>query len=463
MPTPLPQAFVQRMERLLGADEAKRLCEALDAPCPTSIRVNQRRPIPRVLIPRDAPIVPWCPWGRYLPSRPIFTGDPALHAGGYYVQEASSMLLYQIGSLLSDRPLSALDLCAAPGGKTTLLLDLLPPGSTLVSNEYVQHRANILCENVQKWGAPNAIVTNTAPAQLGRLRHAFDLVVVDAPCSGEGMFRKDDGARAEWSLSAPQMCAERQRSILADIWQALRPGGMLVYSTCTFAPEENEQILTYIIEELGAEGIELPALPDGVLRSQLTTYPAYRMMPHRVEGEGLFLAVVIKADEEARSSRRLGKSTARGVRAPQIPREVHDWLESPDLYLWEQTPSGGIVALPHSLHPLVSELRELRVPILSAGVPIGEVKGRSVIPHPALAYSLALSEGAFDRVELPSAEIIPYLSRTALTLSPDLSPGIKLLTHEGVPLGFAKHIGNRTNNLYPSEWRIRHGERLHQP
>lgn len=453
----LPSAFVQRMQELLGEQEAALLLKALDSPAPTSIRLSQSRTRGQATLPMGTGPIPWCPWGQYLEARPTFTGDAALHGGLYYVQEASSMLLYQVRSLLGDTPLHALDLCAAPGGKSTLLLDLLPRGSVLVSNEVMHHRANILMENIHKWGSPYSIVTSSTPQRLGLASSAFDLALVDAPCSGEGMFRKDRVAREEWSPSAPQMCAERQRSILDDLWPALRPGGILIYSTCTFDKAENEDVVAYIIDTLGASPISLDDLPSEVWRSPFAPFPCYRMMPHRAKGEGLFMAVLRKHGEgTTRSSK--GRRTPPSARQA-IPEQMRGWIVHPESYSWER---GGdnVIAYPSTMLPLLSMLQDLRIPILSAGIPIGMIKGKSLIPHHALALSTELAPDAFDQVELTDEQLIPYLSREAIVLDPTYTQGIKLVCYQGIALGFAKHLGNRTNNLYPAEWRIRHGERL---
>lgn len=449
------------MNELLGSDEALLLLDALEQPAPTSIRLSRHKPYTIAAELIDAP-VPWCSRGYYLRHRPTFTGQSAFHAGAYYVQEASSMLIASIESLLGSDPLCALDLCAAPGGKSTLLLDILPEGSTLVSNEVVKHRANILVENLQKWGNPNSIATSAMPAQLGQLGETFDLILVDAPCSGEGMFRKDLAARQEWNAGSPSMCATRQREILADIWGALRPGAMLVYSTCTMNREENEDVLAYIIETLGAEPIDLGTLEHGIWRSPFINYPCYRMMPHRTRGEGLFMAVVRKLGETTTGSTRTrSKGRSKGRDKQSIPQEAYGYLANPQDFVWELR-GEDILAYPERSAELIQRLQELRVPILSAGVAVASLRGKSLIPHTALALSTALRADAFEWVALEDKQVIPYLSREAIQLDEALGAGIKLVHHRGLALGFVKHLGRRSNNLYPQEWRIRHGERLQQ-
>ena len=268
--TPLPTGFIQQIHELLP-EEAPALLRALDEEPSVSIRLNARKTegIDLPLALGDA--VPWAgPLGYYLDQRPSFTADPLWHAGFYYVQEASSMLLSLVKPLLGEEPLTALDLCAAPGGKSTLLLDLLPEGSVLVSNELIRSRAQILAENIQKWGSTQSIVTSTEPRVLGKLRTTFDFILVDAPCSGEGMLRKDEEARRQWSPGLVVQCARQQREILEDIWPALRPGGILVYSTCTFNRDEDEAMVGYLVEEFGAEPLALPDCPNEIIPSTLS-------------------------------------------------------------------------------------------------------------------------------------------------------------------------------------------------
>ena len=241
--------FVERTRALFGEERYGRFVQALETEPVVSIRFNGRK------MEADSSLnaVPWASAGRYLESRPVFTADPLFHAGCYYVQEASSMFVEQVVRQYVDRPVRALDLCAAPGGKSTLLLSLLPQGSMLVSNEPVPLRAQILAENVTKWGNAASLVTRNEPADFAPFRNFFDFILVDAPCSGEGMFRKDSYAVEQWSVSNVEQCAKRQREIVADIWESLRPGGLMVYSTCTFNREENEDCVEWIASELGAE------------------------------------------------------------------------------------------------------------------------------------------------------------------------------------------------------------------
>ena len=459
--TPIPALFSDQLRELLPT-EAEALLASLDEEASVSVRLNRRK---TETPPASLPIgdaIPWAkPVGFYLDGRPAFAADPLWHAGVYYVQEASSMLLRLVAPLLGEEPLRALDLCAAPGGKSTLLVDLLPECSTLVSNELIRSRAQILAENIQKWGGVHSVVTSTEPQRLGRLREQFAFILVDAPCSGEGMFRKEEEARRQWAPGLVESCARQQQEILDDIWPALAPGGLMVYSTCTFNRQEDEDMLSYLVEELGAEPVALPELPEPITPSSLSSYPCYRMMPHRLRGEGLFMAVVRKPDAEIGSAR--SKPTrSKSKPNPKLPQEVLRWL-TPELRVdvtLQSLPDGTLTAIPSALYSIVEALQGAKIPILTSGIPLAEVKGRDFLPLPALALSVGLDEEAFPRVELTQEEAIRYLAREAVTLSADTPRGLVLVTYEGYPLGFAKHLGNRTNNLYPQAWRIRHPELL---
>ncbi|MBR1499907.1 MAG: hypothetical protein IJ615_09830, partial [Bacteroidaceae bacterium] len=287
MQTGLPQDFVRLMHEHYDEATADALCHALDATEPdVSIRLNPRKlSADEVLAFRpDLEPVPWCPNAFFLPSRPPFTFDPLLHAGAYYVQEAASMAIASLipkASPVPSSPLLALDLCAAPGGKSTLVQSLLPEGSVLISNEPVPKRAQVLRENMQKWmmgqpeEAPRCIVTQKYPHEFGALTGRVDLLLADVPCSGEGMFRKDEVARQEWSLENVAKCQQRQRDILSDIWHVLKPGGLLIYSTCTFNRLEDEDNARWICQELGGE---------------LLTERHF--LPGRDRGEGFYMAAI---------------------------------------------------------------------------------------------------------------------------------------------------------------------------
>lgn len=375
------------------------------------------------------------------------------------------MFLEQAIRTYVTTPVRCLDLCAAPGGKSTHLSSLLPDGSLLVSNEVIRNRSYILAENLAKWGNASTIVLNNDPAEIGEaLPEQFDLIVTDVPCSGEGMFRKDEASVGEWSVENVQLCAARQRRILHDIWPALRPGGLLIYSTCTYNTEEDEENVRHIVEELGAEA--LPIATDeawrvtGPLRHE---NPVYRFFPHKTKGEGFFLAILRKSGDEEyevvgerpmKSARNKGKKETKTTLP--IPKEAWGYLrEHENITLEWDGPRLHMIPTAHK--PFLERLRDKRLRILAAGTLVGELKGKDLIPSQTLALSQELNPSAFPDVELTWEEAIRYLRKEAITLPEGLPKGYLLTRYQGVPLGFVKHLGNRSNNLYPQEWRIRSG------
>jgi len=322
----LPNVFEGRMRRLLG-DDYEAFERALEGAPTVSLRVNPRKAADGREIPVEDR-VPWCETGRYLTERPAFTFDPLLHAGAYYVQEAASMFLERAVGRYVTKPVVALDLCAAPGGKSTHLISTLPEGSLLVSNETIRSRSRVLAENMAKWGAPSVVVTQADAKDFGRLTHRFDLIVADMPCSGEGMFRKTPSARAEWSLEAVRLCAARQRRIVHDVWPALRPGGLFIYSTCTFNTEENEDNLRAFADTFGAEVLPVDAPEAWAVGGALTgTLPICRFWPHRTRGEGFTLAVIRKPDDGPLRATRLRPT--RRQPAAAVPEGMKRGLSAP--------------------------------------------------------------------------------------------------------------------------------------
>ena len=457
----LPAEFSTRMRRLLG-DEYIDFEAALSTEPQTSLRLNpakcDRQP--------DYRPVPWCRNAYYLDTRPAFTFDPRLHGGLYYVQEASSMFLDHVLRRFVDRPVRYLDLCAAPGGKSTLALAALPAGSLAVCNEVVRPRTHILAENLIKWGYDNTIVTRNSAADFGKLTHYFDVILVDAPCSGEGMFRKDPQAIAEWSPAQVGLCADRQREILTDVWDALRPGGLLIYSTCTYNREENEDIVHFLCERFGATPLDASPSEAWHIRPSLDTdLPAYRFMPHYTRGEGLFMAVLRKPgyEEECqrdewlpRTSRKGGKSKNPRQPGKGNPASWRTWLAAPDDYTFD-IGDTTVTALP-SAYATDHAFFATHFEVVHRGIPVASLKGRDWQPHHALALSTGLAPDAFEPLPLSLVDAITYLRREAPAVVPDSHHrGTRLVVYEGSPLGWCNHLGNRINNLYPTEWRIRSG------
>lgn len=391
--------------------------------------------------------VPWASHACWLESRPQFTMDPLFHTGAYYVQEASSMFLEQAVRKIGESPMHVLDLCAAPGGKSTHLASLLPEGSLLVSNEIQRGRAQILAENMVKWGRANCIVTCNTPRQIGDSGLKFDLIAVDAPCSGEGMFRKDGQAVADWSPDNVKMCALRQRRILEDIWPALNQGGYLIYSTCTFNRYEDEDNVKWIIQELGAEPVGMEVPEEWNITGSLTddSLPVYHFMQHRTRGEGFFLALLRKTSGNSRNMEKAFRPSGQPV-----PAHCREWLEGEFEFA---AVKDSITAYPKELAGIMQQVSLLLYPLV-CGVEVAAMKGRDYVPAHSLAMSCALCGESFPRAELTRQQALEYLHCEAIQLT-DVPKGIVLLTYMGRPLGFAKNLGNRANNMYPQQWRIR--------
>ena len=450
----LPQDFERMMDTQLGSEEAKSLCHALsETESPTSIRINKNK-IDKY--EDDANIesaVPWCEDGLYLKSRPSFTFDPLLHAGCYYVQEASSMYLSHIlKTYLEDQPIVALDMCAAPGGKSTLTLSQLPEGSLLIANEVMRQRAQVLAENICKWGSPNTIVTSNYAEDFAAMGETFSLIICDVPCSGEGMFRKDQGAIDDWSLENVDTCWRRQRDIVQNLWQCLRPGGLLVYSTCTFNSLEDEENVNWIAKELGGEILPLKDNPEWHITNG-------HFFPHKTKGEGFFIAAIRKiADEDSSFSenaekKKKNKKNNSKSKPIIVPKEIKGWIENADKFTF-LADNDTYTAFPSQHIELYQRVRE-NLKVISAGIELATVKGKNLQPSHSLALSTQLKKDTIPTVELTLEDAIAYLRTEAIQV--DAPKGYVLLTYHNHPIGFGKNIGNRVNNLYPSEWRIRSG------
>lgn len=400
METPIPEGFKEMIRQMPDID-GEALLAALDTkPC-VSVKINRRK-LGDLTVKRAEDIlgynglqpVPWCPSGFYLPERPQFTLNPLLHAGAFYVQDASSMI-YE--SLVTEycsgfAPGLALDMCAAPGGKSTSILNALPDGWTLVSNEFTPQRAGALRENMLKWGYPYIVVTNNDTARFADNGELFSLVAVDAPCSGEGMMRKESVARTQWSPGLIRQCAALQREITGNAVNALLPGGILIYSTCTFNRTENEDNVQWAAEEFNLS----------VLHTQ-------RFMPHITRGEGLFVSVLQKP----------------GVfSAPKNSRKTLDRV-----------------------------LKKCRV--LADGFPGPVQKGKELLPDPTAPLNVDFDANKLPAAEVELETALEYLRHNPLALPAHAPRGLTVVTYRGQRLGFVKNLGTRANNLYPKEWRIR--------
>lgn len=416
----LPTAFEVYTKQLFGEKRYNIFFKSLQQSSSVSIRLNPFKTSETTQIAnRYEPIpIAWCKEGFYLNVRPNFTFDPLFHAGAYYVQEASSMFLSHVLRHLVRKPVALLDFCAAPGGKTTCARTAIKEGSIVFSNEPINKRAQILAENVQKFGHSDVVVTNNYPMDYKKSKLEFDVIVADVPCSGEGMFRKDPQAISEWSEQNVVNCRQLQRSIIADIWENLKPGGLLIYSTCTFNALENEENVAWILNEYDAQLLEVPTEKTWNITGSLINnplgedkpFPVYRFIPGFTQGEGLFMAIIKKG--------------------------------------------GTSINLEPNAEKLVAEANK-KLKIMAHGVKQGIIKGKKIIPDHSLALAINGDRSSYPNVEIDYETAIKYLRHEAIMLSAVVPKGIVTLTYRGHAIGFANNLGNRANNLYPQEWRIK--------
>lgn len=451
----LPPAFEERMACQLG-DDYPAFVESLSSATARTLRLHPIK-ASTYTIP-DATRIVWHSFGMRLPEEKSVTWDPLFHAGVYYVQEASSMFLAALFQSIQPTLEAAviLDLCAAPGGKSTLLAEIIQPEDLLISNEVIRSRAPILDENLQKWGYPNVCVTSMDPKDVGEyLQDTVDVVVVDAPCSGEGMFRKDPAAILEWSTANGALCAGRQKRILHDVWDSLKPGGYLIYSTCTFNPEENEEIVQWMHESFGVEAPECTVnIPDGVVTQSVAGIPTYAFLPHRIAGEGFFITLVRKPDtmNAIRSTvhSKSKKKTSTSTPSTPLPEPLHQWMERKGYKV--QTTKEGCTAYPEAWSYVIEKLPTNKT--VRCGLPIGTMKGKDWMPAHAWALYIEADSIHYPTYELTYTDAIRYLRKEEITAPEE--KGWHIVTYLGHALGFIKSMGNRCNNYYPSEWRIRH-------
>lgn len=449
----LPATFEERIKNQLPED-AEIFLQALQTPSPVSIRLNPGKlHTPAGLFTEDTTLlqkVSWCENAWYLNKRPVFTLDPCFHGGAYYVQEASSMFLQHIlKQLMPSGSIRVLDLCAAPGGKSTLLASMLTEDSLLVANEVIRSRSSILKENIIKWGQDNIVVTNNDPSDFSPLIAAFDVILVDAPCSGEGMFRKDPEAIREWSENNLRLCSERQQRILAAIWPCLKPGGILIYSTCTYNPGENEAILKWLTAEWQAESIPIQHTFSTITPSAADIY-GYHFYPHKTPGEGFFVGVVRKTDGRLPSQQNHKKQKTAPI--PRIPDNIKPLLTQADRYA-AYTTDNHMGIIPASQVEFINQLeRYLR--IIYKGCEVAEINNRKIKLLPGLALWQGLAKNHCNILEADRNTALAFLKKEDIPPS-QLSGEWILISYRNIGLGWCKNLGNRLNNYYPKEWRIR--------
>lgn len=449
--TQLPELFQRNIVELLGGSAAKELFEALDTAPSVSIRKNPLKGGCHL----DGKPIPWSEYGVLLSRRPQFTLDPAFHGGTYYVQESSSQFVDYLVGKLGIEGKRVLDMCAAPGGKTTIYSTRVGQKGLVLANEYVRQRSQILSDNAQKWGLGNIVVVNNDPRHIEAFEGQFDMVAVDAPCSGEGMFRKDDEARKEWSPENVTMCQERQMTILESAWKCLKTDGVLLYSTCTFNKQEDELLLQKFLDEVGESSLEEIAFEEldplwGIAEGQVGPFRTYRFFPGRVDGEGMFIAIA-RRNDPARV--RLPKPFKKLVtpldkKTQSLVCEWDNFSESAayrvidgTIYRFEKSHADFITSLVESLHTVY------------AGVRIGDVVKQGIRPDWALSQYVGLNRDYLPGIALEDEEALNYLRRSDV-FREDMPEGMMLVEWQNIVLGFAKRIGRRCNNLYPQHLRI---------
>ena len=442
-----PEDFIRRIQTQSYLQPAS-LLKSLEEPSPVSIRLN---PGKWNRIPVGSERVPWCNTGFYLESRPSFTLDPLFHAGCYFPREASGMFLEQVFWQIAGIPenIRILDLCAAPGGKSTQLSDLMGKDSVLISNEVIRSRSVVLAETLTKWGSGNTVVTQNDPSAFGRLKGYFDIIVIDAPCSGEGMFR-DKTAVDQWSPGNAKLCQERQKRIIGDVWPSLKENGLLVYSTCTFNPGENEENIKWLTENNRAECLKLDIEKfEGIEEIDYHGIYGYGFYPDKIRGEGFFISIIRKFETETLLQNSI----------PVMNQFRPEKTELSFCQSWFNNPPEKILKRGEELISLAVPADEFiflfkNLNIITGGTLIATRKKNDFLPSAALALSRNIRRYAFPSIEIDYETALAFLRRNNIFLN-DLPAGWNLLTFNGVNLGFVKNIGKRINNYFPVEWRIR--------
>lgn len=455
----LPVKLIQSLQNIKGFNEEAFKEVHNSGEQIVSIRTNPSKTVQQTTINEQLKKVPWSSNGCYLPERPSFTLDPLFHAGAYYVQEASSMFLEEAIKQTADlsKPIKVLDLCAAPGGKSTLIQSIISKESLLVSNEVIKTRVNILTENITKWGAANVIVTNNDPKDFQRLSNYFDVIVVDAPCSGSGLFRKDPNAINEWSVDNVVLCAQRQQRILANILPSLKKGGVLIYSTCSYSKAEDEAIAEWLMQEFKVESLRFKVDDDwGIVETVSEKQQAYgyRFYPDKVKGEGFFIAGFQKKDsDEGKSHPAQGGTKPKKGADKLTSKEIEIFkpylINTDDFFFIRQ--NDEVLAIPINLENDLTIIQSALY-IKKAGVKLGTIIRNELIPAHDLAVSNIINP-LVKRLDIDKETALQYLRRQEIKID-SLSNGWVLLTYNNLPLGWIKIIGNRINNYYPVAWRI---------
>lgn len=443
----LPEAFISQLRQQLGQSLGAFL-DALDAPAPVSLHFNPFKTNSSLKENFDG--VKWYSNGVYLPERPVFTLDPLFHAGQYYVQEASSMFLAEAVRQCVDwnKPLRVLDLAAAPGGKSTLLASILHPESFILCNEVIRSRFKIMEYNLVKWGTPNTHLSNHDSEDFSKLEGFFDLILLDAPCSGEGLFRKDEDAVGHWSEDHVNFCSLRQQRILKNTVPLLSPGGTLIYSTCTYNEQENESHGLWLEAEYGMEHypLEFPETWNILHRNR-----GVQFYPHKVKGEGFYIACYKNHGGQETYYRSKNTPRVNGLTAVE-KTELSRWLVQPEDYVYFKDHHEGVRAILKShadMHQWVQKSLARYIP----GTFLGTFKREQFIPSADLALSIMVSKD-LPSVTLEREQALRFLKKEPPDLA-EIPDGWALVTYQNLPLGWIKGIQNRVNNYYPKEWRIR--------
>jgi len=446
------QDFLSSLDGIIGF-EKNAFIEAHLTPPPVSIRINPAKSFDIEEVFAEPGVlgkVPWCYDAFYLKNRPVFTLEPLLHAGAFYVQEASSMFIdHAIRTVFSGQNgLKALDLCAAPGGKTTLLASS-PFFDTILANEIIQSRVGILMENLAKWGTNHVLVSNNDPEVVSQLGEQFDLVLVDAPCSGSGLFRKDQTAMKEWSASAVELCSARQKRILHHAMSLVKEDGYLLYSTCSYSFSENEVNADFILSSGKFETVDVQLVKDwGIVqtRSPLHDASCYRFYPNHLSGEGFFCAMFKKKS--------IGSCKEDTFMKYKIPGEAaigQKWLGTENAGHAFHLKGSTLYMLNHKTMECLQNWSDV-LKVRKSGVKMGDIIRGELIPDHELSMSPLISE-KLPSIDVKKDDAIRYLRKDEI-ISTEAGSGWHIVRYHQQPLGWAKMVNGRVKNHYPISWRI---------